>query len=161
MDKLDYLIVAELHKDGSMSFVDIAKNVNSTPCTVRRRYEKMKEAGKIFRCIVSLNLSRLGYQGKTFVMINLFPNSDKTETIKHIMTIKNMFGVSEVIGPCDLVAIAFSTDLDSIQTILAEAKKAPNVQKVDFYCIDDTYFPLCPNFNDVLNQKCQEIASSL
>lgn len=161
MDKLDYLIVAELHKDGSMSFVDIAKNVGSTPNKVRRRYEKMKRDGIIFKSAAIIDLARIGYQGKTFVMITLFPNSDKTETIKHIMTIKNVFGVSAVIGPCDLVAIAFSTDLDSIQTILAEAKKAPNVQKVDFYCIDDTYFPLCPNFNTMLNQKCQEIASSL
>jgi Lrp/AsnC family transcriptional regulator, regulator for asnA, asnC and gidA len=161
MDKLDYLIVAELHKDGSMSFVDIAKNVGSTPNKVRRRYERMKRDGIIFKSAAIVDLARLGYQGKAFVMINLQPDSDKAETIKQIMKIKNMLGVSEVIGPCDLVAIAFITDLDSIQSILSEAKKAPNVQKVDFYCIDDTYFPICPNFNTVLNQKCQEIAGSI
>jgi Lrp/AsnC family transcriptional regulator, regulator for asnA, asnC and gidA len=161
MDKLDYLIVAELHKDGSMSYVDIAKNVGSTPNKVRRRYERMKKDGIIFKSASIVDLARLGYQGKAFVMINVFPNSDKTETIKHIMKIKNMLGISEVIGPCDLVAIAFITDIDSIQTILAEAKKAPNVQKVDFYCIDDTYHPICPNFNEILNQRSREIADTL
>jgi DNA-binding Lrp family transcriptional regulator len=161
MDKLDYLIIAELHKDGAMSFVDIAKNINSTPNKVRRRYERMKRDGIIFRSVAIVDFSRLGYQGKTFVMINLLLNSDKAETMKHIIKIRNVFGVSEVIGPCDLVAIAFSTDLESIQTILAEVKKVPNVQKVDFYCIDDTYLPLGPNFNTVLNQKSLEIADTL
>jgi Lrp/AsnC family transcriptional regulator, leucine-responsive regulatory protein len=161
MDKLDYQILAELHKDGSMSYVDIAKNVNTTPNKVRRRYEKMKQDGIIFCSTAVIDLGSLGYQGKTFIMINLLPGSDKAETIKHIIKIKNVFGVSEVIGPCDLVAIAFSTDLASIQTLLAEAKKAPNIQKVDFYCIDDTYFPLTPNLNELLNQKSREIADTL
>lgn len=161
MDKLDYLIIAELHRDGAMSFVDIAKNVNSTPNKVRRRYERMKRDGVIFLSAAIVDLARLGYQGKTFVMINLFPNSDKAETMKQILKIRNVFGVSEVIGPCDLIAIAFTTDLASIQATLAETKKAPNVQKVDFYCIDDTYFPLTPNFNDMLNQKSHEIADTL
>jgi DNA-binding Lrp family transcriptional regulator len=161
MDKLDYQIIAELHKDGSMSYVDIAKNVGSTPNKVRRRYEKMRKDRLIFGSTAIIDLARMGYQGKTFIMINTTPNSDKAETIKHIMKIRNVLGVSEVIGPCDLIAIAFSTDLASIQTLLAEAKKAPNIQKVDFYCIEDTYFPLTPNFNDVLNQKSREIADSL
>lgn len=161
MDKLDYLILAELHKDSSMSFVDIAKNVGSTPNKVRRRYERMKRDRIIFGSSVIIDLSRLGYQGKTFLMINLQPHSDKAETIRSIMKIKNVLGISEVIGPCDLMAIAFITDIDSIQRVLAEVKKAPNVQKVDFYCIDDTYFPICPNFSELLNRKSREIADTL
>jgi DNA-binding Lrp family transcriptional regulator len=161
VDKLDYQIIAELHRDGSMSYVDIAKNVNSTPNKVRRRYEKMKKDHVLFRSVAIVDLAKLGYQGKTFLLINMVPNSDRAETIKHIMKIKNILGVSQVIGPCDLVAIGFSTDLESIQTLLSEAKKAPNIQKVDFYCIDDTYFPITPNFNELLNQRSREIADTL
>ena len=161
MDKLDYLILAELQKDGLMSFVEIAKNVHSTPCTVRRRYEQMKKAGKIFRCIVSLDLSRLGYQGKTFLLINVTPNSNKSETVAYIKNIKNILVVTEIIGPCDIMAIAPITDLTSIQTLLSEAKKAPNIQKVDFYCINDTSFPIGHNFGEVLNQRCQVLADKL
>jgi DNA-binding Lrp family transcriptional regulator len=161
MDKLDFQILSELHKDGSMSYVDIAKNVNSTPNKVRRRYEKMRRDGIIFRSAAIVDLAPLGFQGKTFIMVNLAPNSNKDETIAYLMKIKNVFGVSQVIGPCDLIAIAFITDLSSIQILLAEARKAPNIQKVDFYCIDDTYFPLGPNFNEMLNQRCQEISNTL
>ena len=161
MDKLDYLIIAELHKDSAMSFVDIAKNVNSTPNKVRRRYERMKKDGVIFRSAALIDLSHLGYQGKTFLTINLLNPSDKTAAIKYLMEIKNIFGVLDVKGPCDLVAIAFITDLDSIQTLIAEAKKAPNIQKVEFYCTDDTYFPITPNFNELLGQRSRAIAETL
>ncbi len=161
MDKLDYLILAELQKDGLMSFVEIAKKVHSTPCTVRRRYEQMKKTGKIFRCIVSLDLSRLGYQGKTFLLINVTPNSNKSETVAYIKNIKNVLVVTEIIGPCDIMAVAPITDLTSIQTLLTEAKKAPNIQKVDFYCINNTSFPIGHNFGEVLNQRCHTLAEKL
>lgn len=45
MDKIDYLILSELLKDASLSFVEIAEKVGTTPYTVRRRYEKMKKEG--------------------------------------------------------------------------------------------------------------------
>jgi DNA-binding Lrp family transcriptional regulator len=161
MDKLDYQIIAELHKDGAMSYVDIAKNVKSTPNKVRRRYEKLRRDSIIFGSSAIIDLSRMGYQGKTFIMVNLVDSNNKADTMNYLVKIKNVIGVSQVLGPCDLIAIAFSTDLASIQTLLAEARKAPNIQKVDFYCIDDTYFPLTPNFNSMLNQKCREIADTL
>jgi DNA-binding Lrp family transcriptional regulator len=159
MDKLDYLILAELNKNGGMSFVDIAKKVASTACTVRRRYEKMKKEGKIFRCIISLDLSILGYQGKIYLLITEKPNSNKSETVAYLKNVRNILVVTEIIGPCDIIAIAPVTDLASIQTLLSETKKAPNVEKVDFYCINDNSFPIGHNFGEELNQRCQTLAA--
>ena len=84
MNKLDYLILSELERDATLSFVDIAKKVGATPCTVKRRYEKMKKEGIIFGCSVSIDLGKLGYQGKTFLLITLTPNSSKSETIAYL-----------------------------------------------------------------------------
>jgi len=159
MDKLDYLILGELLEDASLSFVKIAKNVGTTPYTVRRRYEKMKTEGIIFRSIVSIDLSKLGYQGKAFLLITVTPNSKKTETIAHLKTIKNVLVVTEVIGPYDLLAIAPIADLKSIQTLIKEARKAPNIQRVEFACISDVHFPVSPNFGPVLHAKSQALAN--
>jgi DNA-binding Lrp family transcriptional regulator len=161
MDKLDYLILAEIHKDGTMSFVDIAKKVNSTPITVKRHYNKMEKDGTIYGCNISLDLGRLGYQGKAFLLIKLKPNSQKSDASTFIKRIKSVFGLLEVNGPYDLIAIALVSDLISVQTIITEAKKAPNVEKVDFYYIDDVSFPIGGNFDEVLNQRCQTIADTL
>jgi Lrp/AsnC family transcriptional regulator for asnA, asnC and gidA len=161
MDKLDYLILAEIHKQGGISFTDIAKEVNSTPSTVRRRYKKMKKEGDISGCSTSFDLGRLGYQGKVFLLISLAPNTDKDETIRYLNKIENVFAVIKIIGPCDLVAISPIIDLTSIQKLIAETKKAPSIQKVEFFCINDVSFPIGSNFSTTLSQRCHTIAEGL
>ena len=158
MDKIDYLILSELERDASLSFVDVAKKVGATPCTVKRRYEKLKKDGVIFGCTVSLDLSKLGYQGKTFILVNLTPNSEKSETIEYLRKIPNMLIVTQMIGPYDLMAIAPITDLKSLQVLLEGAKKAPNIQRVEFSCVNNADFPVSPNYKTMLSEKSKTIA---
>ncbi len=160
MNRLDYLILSELERDATLSFVDIAKKVGATPCTVKRRYEKMKKEGIIFGCIVSIDLGRLGYQGKTFLLITLAPKSSKSETIAYLRTIQNVLIVTQTIGPYDLMAIAPITDLRSIQTLLEEARKAPNIQRVEFSCVNNLDFPISPNYGTMLSEKSRAIANT-
>ena len=158
VDSLDYLILSELLKDGFLSFVEIAGRVHTTPYTVRRRYEKMKKEGVIQRCIVSIDLSKLGYQGKIFLLMTVTSNSNKADTIAHLKEIKNIIVITETIGPYDILAIAPITDLKSMKAIVQEVRKAPYLQRVELACVDDTYFPVNPNLGLVLSKKSQEIA---
>jgi DNA-binding Lrp family transcriptional regulator len=159
LNKLDYLILTELERDATLSFVDIAKKVGATACTVKRRYEKMKKEGIIFGCSVSIDLGKLGYQGKTFLLITLTPNSNKSETIAYLSNIQNVLIVTQTIGPYDLMAIAPITDLRSIQTLLEEARKAPNIQRVEFSCVNNLDFPISSNYGTMLSEKSQAIAN--
>ena len=120
---MDYLILSELEIDVSLSFVDIAKNIGATPCTVKRRYENMKKEGIIFGCSASIHSDALGYQGKTFLLITLTPNSSKSEAIAYLRTIQNVLVVTQTIGPYDLIAMAPITDLKSVHVLLEEARK--------------------------------------
>jgi|GEM_PF-658418 Transcriptional regulators len=158
LDKLDYLVLNELLKDGTLSFVEIAKNVGSTPYTVRRRYEKMKKDGLIFRCTVSINLSKLGYEGKIFLLVTVQPNSNRAETIEYLKKIHNVITVAEIMGQYDIMAIAPVTDLNSVKTLVMEARNAPHVQRVELACIDDASFPIGANFGAVLGQKSLSLA---
>lgn len=159
MDKLDYQILSELQKDASLSFVEIANKTSSTPYTVRRRYDKMKKEGIIIKSVVSLNLSKLGYQGKAFLLITTVPDSKKAKTINYLKKIRNVIVVTELSGPFDILAIAPITDLKSIQALIEKARKAPNVERVKLACINDTSFPISPNFGTVLSQKSQALAT--
>jgi hypothetical protein len=47
------------------------------------------------------------------------------------------------------MAIAPITDLRSVQTLLEEARKAPNIQRVEFSCINNLDFPISPNYDFV------------
>jgi DNA-binding Lrp family transcriptional regulator len=160
IEKLDLLILSELAKDPQVSFVKIAKKLGTSPYTVRRRYERMKKEGIINKCIVSIDLSKLGYQGKAFLLITISPNRDKSTTISALKKIRNIIVVTEIIGPFHLLAIAPITDLASIKTLVNAVKSAPNVQRVKIACINDTYYPINPSFGRVLSRQTYKLATS-
>jgi len=152
MDKLDYLILSELIKDATLSFVKIAKKLGTSPYTARRRYEKLKQNGIIHRCIVSIDLSKLGYQGKAFLFITVGREANRSETITHLKKIKNVIEITELIGPYEILAIVPIIDLRSIQTLIKEARKAPNIQQIRIACIYNTQFPVGPAFGTQLSE---------
>jgi len=160
MDKLDYFILSELCKDAQLSFVTIAKKFGVTPYTVRKRFERMKKKGIINKCIVSIDLSKLGYQGKAFLMITVSAEGDRSLTISGLKEISNVILVVEIIGAFDILAIAPVTDLNSIRTLVNEIKKVPNVQRVEITCINDTFLPVNPSFGEVLSRKSYQLATS-
>jgi Lrp/AsnC family transcriptional regulator for asnA, asnC and gidA len=158
VDKLDYLILSELAKDARISFLTIAKQLGTSPYTVVKRYEKMKKEGIIRNCVVSIDLSKLGYQGKAFLMITNVPTQDKSITIEALKKMKNIITVAQIIGAFDIIAIAPVTDLDSIRTLVKDIKKVPSVQRVEVACINDTEFPINSSFGKMLRQKCTDWA---
>ncbi len=160
MDKIDYLVLSELCKDGSLSFVEVANKIGISPYTVRRRYEKMKKDGIIFGCVASIDLTKLGYQGKAFLLMTLAPNANRSETIEYLKRVRNVIVVTELIGPYDILAIAPIRDLYSIQELVKEARNAPHLEKVDIACIDDIHFPVSPNFGTILREKCISLANA-
>jgi Lrp/AsnC family transcriptional regulator for asnA, asnC and gidA len=160
MDKLDYLILSELLKDASLSFVTIAQRVGTSPYTVRRRFEKMKQDGVIHNCVVSIDMSKLGYQGKVFLFVTLAHDGDKSQVITELKKIQNIFVITELVATYDILAIAFITDLKSIQSLVEKAKKIPNLEYLKIACIEDTQFPVDTNFSLMLSQKSSELAAT-
>lgn len=69
IDELDRKILAELQRDASQSFDDIAKNVGSSKTPVWNRIRKMKEAGIIGQQTVLLDADALGFEATFFVLI--------------------------------------------------------------------------------------------
>ena len=158
MDSLDYLILDVMLEDATLSYVQVAKKICTTPYTVRRRFEAMKKQGKILGSHVSLDLARLGYQGKALLFITVDPEADLPDTIAYLKKIRNVIVVTELIGPYEIMAIAPISDLKSIQKLVREAKMAPNVGRVKVACISDTKFPISPNFGKFLRQKLNKLA---
>jgi DNA-binding Lrp family transcriptional regulator len=159
MDKKDYQILSELLLDSTLSFVKIGEKIGLSPYTVRRRHEKMKKEGVVFRQIVSIDLSKIGYQGKAFLLISTSPSGNKLDIISHLKKIRNIIVVSETLGPYDILAIAPITDFKSIQTLLKEARKIPDVQNIQIACSSDVNFPIGQNFNKILSERAARFAN--
>ena len=160
MDKTDYQILSELMLDSTLSFVKIANKIGISPFTIRRRYEKMKKEGIIFNHIVSINLSKIGYQGKAFLLIKTSPKGNKSDIISLLKKIRNIIVVTETIGPYDILAIAPITDLESIQMLLKDARKIPDVKNIQIACSADVNFPIGQNFGKILSERAKEFATT-
>ncbi len=152
MDKLDRLILSELAKDAQLPFAKIAKKFGASPYTIGKRYEKMKKEGIIEGCIVGIDLSKLGYQGKAFLFITISPKQDKLVTVSEILKISNIFSVIELVGPFDILAIAAVKDLNDIRKMINEVKNLPDVQRVEVAVIDDTAFPINSTYGELLSR---------
>jgi Lrp/AsnC family leucine-responsive transcriptional regulator len=161
MDELDYLILSELLVDSQLSFLQVAKKLQVSSFTVKSRYEKMVKDGIIRRAIINIDLSKLGYQGKTFLLITNVPNQPKENTIKELKKMRNILVVSEIIGPYDIIAIAPIIDFNSINELVNLVKKIPSVQRVNVAAVSDTSFPINSTFGSVLSQKSLKNAAEL
>ena len=94
------------------------------------------------------------------MLITVTPNGNKAEIMAYLETVKNIIVVTETVGPYDILAIAPVTDLDSVQALVSEARKAPFLQRVEIACVDDIHFPVSPNFGTVLSQKSKTLSTA-
>lgn len=159
MDKLDYLLLAELLKDAQMPFAAIAKKLGVSPQTVISRYEKMKNEGIVAKSVLSIDPSKLGYQGKAFLMITNSLSQGKSVTLTALTKIKNIVVISEIIGAFDILAIAFVTDLNSITKLVNSVKRLDSVERVEIAFINETDMPVTPNFSKLFSKKSSELAT--
>ncbi len=157
MDKMDYLILSELLKNAQTSLLKIAIKLDISPLTVRKRYERMINDGVIRKSVITIDLSKLGYEGKVFLLITNTPNVNKATTIEALKKIQNVMIVSEIIGPIDILAIAPVIDLNSIKTLVSEVKKIPSVQRVEIACTNNTTFPISPAYGKLMSQRSLEL----
>ncbi len=149
MDENDLYILRELVKDGQMPLSSIARKLGVSPETVRTRYRKLKEERTIVHGSVTIDISKLGYQGKVFLMITNAPNHDKSKTIEALKKIRNIFIIGEMIGDFEIIALAPVKDMVCLKELVNKIKKIPGVNQVEITLIDDTTFPVNTRFGDL------------
>jgi len=149
MDELDLNIIKELKKNAEASFLKIAKQLGVSPKTVQTRYSKMREKGIIRYCTISIDLSKIGYQGKAYLMITNAPNQDESVTIEALSRTQDIVIVAGIIGDFDVLAIALIRNLEGFAKLLQDVKKVPSVGQVEFVLVSDTSFPVGKTYNKI------------
>ena len=141
----------ELAEDAQESFLSIAKKIGVSPKTVQTRYERMRREGVILHSGIIVSLSKLGYQGKAYLMIKLVEGKTREEAVAALKQIQNVFLITEIMGgDCDLLALAAVRDYKSIVKLIFGIKKLPSVAQVDVNFTNDTSFPVDKTFNSLL-----------
>lgn len=144
MNELDYEILRELISDPQVSFSAIAKKLNVSQNTIKKRYQKMVAEKKILRSFITINLAKIGFQGRARFTIK---TDQKMLTIESLKKIPNVFLVAETFGDYDVIAFAAVKDYNGLMTISSEIKKLPTIKQTDISLEKVTHFPVSEQFN--------------
>lgn len=151
MDKIDTQVLEKITRSPQMSFLRIAEEIGISPITAQRRFKKMKERGILLQSSITIDLSKIGYQGKAYLMITTAPTQDKKTAAEALMRMKDVFIVTEIAGDFDLLAIAAFRDFKNGIDLVNAIKKLPNVDQVEVALTTDTAFPADKDFNKIIS----------
>jgi Lrp/AsnC family leucine-responsive transcriptional regulator len=150
VDRIDRFIINELTKNGRTSFLKIAKQLGVSPLSVQKRYKKMKENGIILCPTILIDLSKIGYQGKAYLMITENPEYDKKETLDFLEHLQNVFFISEIIGEFDILAMVPFRDFKDVVELVDRIRALPHVSRVEIALTSDTSFPITKYYSKML-----------
>ena len=142
MDETDLNIIRELKKNAQQSFLKISKKLGLSPKTVQTRYKKMIEKGIITKPTISLDLSKIGYEGKAYLMITNAPNQDESQTVEALNQMQDVIIVADAIGDFDVLAIALIRNMKNFAKLVQDVKKVPSVGQIEFALVTDRTFPV-------------------
>jgi Lrp/AsnC family transcriptional regulator, regulator for asnA, asnC and gidA len=144
MNELDCGILKELISNPQISFSAIAKKLNISQNTVKKRYEKMVKEKTILRSSITIDLLKIGFQGRARFTIR---TDQKILTIEALKKIPNIVMVAETYGDYDVIAFAIVKDYTSMMDISNVIKEIPTIKQVDVSLEETTHFPVSEQFN--------------
>lgn len=130
MDEIDLRIAEELMIDAQIPFRRIAFKLGISPETVRKRYDRMKREGQILLCSVSIDFSKIGYEGIVFLMIESIERSETSSSLKEM---RNVISVNRTIGDFDIMVVAVVKGIADLLMLVNEVRQLPKVKRVDLF----------------------------
>ena len=126
IDTLDMKIIRALQTDARKPVVQIAKEVDASEATVRRRIEKLQKDGIIERFTVVLNYHKLGRVIKAFIGLRVEPAKLKT-IAEHLAKQPDTQVVYRTSGDTDIVTEVILEKMEDLNAFLEEELKLEGI----------------------------------
>jgi Lrp/AsnC family transcriptional regulator for asnA, asnC and gidA len=140
IDPTDLKIIEQLQNNVRTSFVEMGKTLQISHETVRKRFEAMRQNGIIRSCSITVDWSKLGYQGTLFIMVSLGHGSDKAHVCAQLARIPEISMVIKVMGAYDIQAHAKVHDLKEYAKLADEVQRIPGIRRAVICFASFTYF---------------------
>ena len=153
LDPLDLKVLRALAKDAQESFSSIAKKIGVSPKTVQKRFNRMVEKRIIMQCSIIVDLSKLGYKGRAYLMITLKEGYGKEKLLAILGKMENMFvGIEVIAGTCDVFAVVAFKNFQDIFNYVLSVKNLPGIAQIDVDLTDDILFPMASSYNVLVSK---------
>ena len=149
MDNIDQEILKVLMKNPTESFSSVAETVGVSVQTVIKRYNAMKNNEIILGENTNVNLSKVGFSGKVFLLIKGSIDFDSTAVTEKVSKQPNVFLTSEMVGSFDLLAMALVKSVADVKNLVSTIGKMHGVKEVEFTLTTDTTFPVTEHYANI------------
>jgi DNA-binding Lrp family transcriptional regulator len=131
MDETDKKIIELLQNDGRMDDVEIARKIGISHDTVKRRRNKLEDAGYI-KIQANINPRKLGYTNVFMLGISLAPGKDVRKIADKLSSMKEFFFVALSLGPThSIVASCFAQDQIILNKLVEELRTWNEIEKIE------------------------------
>lgn len=144
LDNVDMTILEMLKKDARMSFREIARELNVSPDTISKRFERLKELGIIVSSTVIINPSKIGYSFIARFGIDVKPTYS-SHVLEEIIKIPSVIVASKLVGKYDLISLIVIKNFEHLCELRDSILEMPYVEKVDASLWINT-MELCPYY---------------
>jgi len=117
LDDLNLKIMEMLGKDSSVSFVEVAKQIDVSDATIHNRVQRLIAAGIINRFTISVDNNRLGYSHLAYMGINIECGFIDDVT-SNLCEVDEVLEVHEMHGMFDLFIKIRAKDLEQLRDIV-------------------------------------------
>lgn len=124
MDAVDEQILEHLRENGRESFVNLAKQLNTSEGTIRARVKKLQDDGIIRRFTVLT----AGANIKTVIEIQVETNVHTADISGQIAQWKGVEQVYEVSGEYDIFVVAEAANTTQLNEIIERIREFPQVK---------------------------------
>jgi Lrp/AsnC family transcriptional regulator, leucine-responsive regulatory protein len=133
LDSIDYKILSELQREGSLSNVELARRVNLSPSPCLARVKALEASGVIDRYVALANPSKLGLGLSVFINISLKEQSKAAlaEFEQRIAEHEEVMECYLMTGDSDYLIRVAVPDLPALEKfILEQLTPIPGIEKI-------------------------------
>lgn len=130
IDRTDIRILCELRDNARMSNSQIAKKLNVTEATVRRRIKNLIEKGIIMRFSIHIDYRLIENTVKAYIHVKTV--TDKLDkVVQHLTNHNRVVAVYRVTGEYDLLVVALFVGMTELQEFIDTFLKMDGIRETD------------------------------
>ena len=133
MDRIDRMILAELHHDGRLSLTELAERVGLSLSPCHRRVRALEESGVIlgYRAVLAPSELGLNFSAMVFVTLREVTRQAVADFEAALPEIPQIVEAQRLFGDPDYLLHVIAKDLPAYQQLYDEQLSAlPNVQRL-------------------------------
>ena len=138
IDKIDIMILCELRENSRVSNSEIAKKLEVTEATIRRRIKNLIEKGIILRFSIHIDYRLIENTVKAYIHVKSI--SEKLdEVVEHITNHNRVVAVYRVTGEYDLLVVALFVGMAELQEFIDSFLKKEGIKETDTQIVMSAY----------------------